>query len=364
MLILFIFLFLSSAASAQSIEVQPSIRVDTTDATQRELFTLWKNYLNSRPDSNYNNPYWSEADKQRYPSFDVAGGFIYHVVTGRVQMWKPHLISIEPFGDRYELRTAYLSLDTSYPEQHIWAVQRIHAVRENDAWKLSNPISAINASSTHRQLGNIEFIYRPDLAFDEVLARQTLALADSIVKTFDLTPLPKIEFYIGRNCGEMYEMIGLPLFLAAGGGVAYVENGQLFTSLGTPWYPHELVHVLFHEYKAVHGIISEGIATYLAGSSYEKPSYGESIVAARKSFVKGQTGLEVVLDNQWINGDRDLYYGTGGWLVEQILVKSGVEGLKRVMRAGKLSEQLRQALLKELNMTWEDLQARWKSCME
>lgn len=32
---------------------------------------LWKEYLDSYPDSLYNNPHWNEADKARYTSYDL-----------------------------------------------------------------------------------------------------------------------------------------------------------------------------------------------------------------------------------------------------------------------------------------------------
>src|SRR6478735_10599703 len=47
-----------------SVVINISGRVDTSESVQRDIYYLLKNYLESRPDSIYDNPYWNANEKK------------------------------------------------------------------------------------------------------------------------------------------------------------------------------------------------------------------------------------------------------------------------------------------------------------
>src|SRR3990172_4377767 len=63
----------------QSQHIVPSytVRVDTIQSEVREVLRLFEMYLNSRPDSLYDNPFWSDRDKSRHPDFYAARAWIF-----------------------------------------------------------------------------------------------------------------------------------------------------------------------------------------------------------------------------------------------------------------------------------------------
>lgn len=96
------------AAEAETIPVQFTVRVDTTNADVGAVFRLWRDYLRSRPDSVRANPFWSEAEQRQYVDFDLSRKWVYpepHLL----RYFVPRVLSIEPRGDKFEIRTLYLA---------------------------------------------------------------------------------------------------------------------------------------------------------------------------------------------------------------------------------------------------------------
>lgn len=354
---------LVGAAKAQPLKITHSGRVEQSleiyDRSEVDsVLKLWTNYLNSRPDSLYDNPYWSTSEKKRYKQFDAGGRSIYYNVTGRIRMWQPHVLSIEPIGEIYEIRTIYMSADTSMPEQQVWAIQRVESMRENGVWKLRTPVLKNVTSSV---IGNLKFIYLIDHKFDSTTARRTLRLIDSTQRAYQLSKIDTIEFFIGRTRGEMSEYQGISYALGTATGFANSADAQIYTSYGSEWYPHELAHVLFREFdNTIHPILREGIASFIGGGSQRMPSYEQTLHQAREDLGAdtGKTLIDII-DNPWVNRATNVYYATGAWLVQQVLSAGGVRALHSVFGNSKTTSQLRVAL-GAAGLSMDSLEKGWK----
>ncbi|TDE04210.1 hypothetical protein [Flavobacterium sandaracinum] len=57
---------ISFTSKAQTINPDISARVDTSKVVVKAVYQLYKNYLNSRPDSIYKNPNWKEEETEYY----------------------------------------------------------------------------------------------------------------------------------------------------------------------------------------------------------------------------------------------------------------------------------------------------------
>ena len=86
-LLLLVLIIFSCKAESQKIEsgetevlqktevktkMQISSRVDTTNIEVKEVLELYENYINSQPDSIYDNPYWNSEEKARFKDFDFS----------------------------------------------------------------------------------------------------------------------------------------------------------------------------------------------------------------------------------------------------------------------------------------------------
>ena len=83
-------------------------RVDTSKQNIKDIVTLWLNYLASKPDSIYDNPYWNEAEKKKYKDFDLTRKFIYQFPSRQLlNYYKPTILSIEKEGNNYSIRILF-----------------------------------------------------------------------------------------------------------------------------------------------------------------------------------------------------------------------------------------------------------------
>src|SRR5574341_40834 len=171
---------------AQQITPSMTVRVDTTKAEIREVLRLFENYLNSRPDSLYANPFWSEKDKSRRHDFYSARAWIYSS-KDILYAFPPRILSVEKEGQYYVIRTLYYQegLEGPYSGSNPWAVQRLYAGKENGEWRLFDPLYIITSQWPRRQIGKINYIYSPNHSFNQELAQKQADFIDSVTQIFN-----------------------------------------------------------------------------------------------------------------------------------------------------------------------------------
>jgi hypothetical protein len=125
-------------------------RVDTSKKEVREIVDLWTNYLNSQPDSIYDNPYWNEEEKKKYKNFDFSIKYMYQFPSQQLlNYFKPTILSIEKEGDNYNIRTLFEAegLKGYYQKSNPWCITKLYAIKEKNQWKLKNALSILLTSS-------------------------------------------------------------------------------------------------------------------------------------------------------------------------------------------------------------------------
>lgn len=105
------------------------------------------------------------------------------------------------------------------------------------------------------------------------------------------------------------------------------------------------------------GIINEGTATWLGGS------LGKSFRDVMKEYAAFLTAHPAItLDSVLTVGEHDL--GTrpaGAALVEMTYRHGGIAAVKALMAGGRTDAQLRAALEKGLEMSWPEIERRWRA---
>ena len=297
------------------------------------IFTLVKNYFNSKPDSLYDNPYWSRLEKQILPDFDLSRVLVYQFPSNTLlKIFKPLILSINKKDSVYEIRTALLSTGKNNFTQNPWTILLYRAVKEEGKWVLSNYLSSETKHWNSEKLGNITFHYPEDHIYSYDNANKSVSFCDSTTKQFGLEAV-EFDFYIARSADEMGRLLNCDFFFAGyTDGKSYSENKLVFSGIGSEWFPHEIVHVLFREYRNVHRLVDEGTATWIGGLP----------AGSLSDLIKKNTTLKNFSFNELLNfesGNLDFYI-TGGILCKYIFENYGLDGFKKMLVPVKTNDEL------------------------
>jgi hypothetical protein len=341
--------------------------VDTNDAEINGVYHLWKNYLNSRPDSIYDNPYWSTSEKMKYKDFDLTRRFLYGYATyggikyNILKHYIPMVLSIEKRGAMYEIRTAYINHDTTEwaKPSNPWAIQKVYCEKENTVWKLFSALKINTKNWKSQKYGQLSYYYSEEYEFNSDNAYKTVEFIKNINSKYKLNNSREIEFYISQNSDELAEIIGFDYLLGISEGLAYSDNFQVFSGIGSELYHHEIVHLLFNEYSDTHSILSEGLATYLGGTG--DISFGEALKNL-SLYLKNNDSIyiDMIVNNAFINGSVEVYYTTGAVICKMLEDMGGPELILKVMSKTKSKDDLFLELERAFDVKRNNLNKKWR----
>lgn len=155
-------------------------------------------------------------------------------------------------------------------------------------------------------------------------------------------PVKKMVYFSCKDAFELYDLRGFDcapnMFFGRNGGlVFYGGKGNyehlIYSANNNEYYPHELSHFYIDDYSTdnTSRIASEGIATYLGGSSTNEMTYDYHLKILKKylSNNKGQiTDLFPVDTMKMIDSDVSTLYSSGSLLAKMIFDAKGLEGWK------------------------------------
>ena len=316
-------------------------RVDIGNPEIKEIVALYSNYLSSKPDSIYNNPYWNEAEKRKYHDFDFTRRFIYQFPSEQLlNYYKPTILSIEKEGANYSIRTLFNAegLDGPYKKSNPWCITKLYAVKENNLWKLKNAFSIITQDWKRKTIGKINFIYPPEHTFNKHLANKANKFCDSIVSKFQLPDWKPFDFYITKSGDELGKLLGFDFFFTGyTSGMGINEKRILLSGLDSEWYPHEFVHLLL-ENKERHGMINEGFATLLGGAM-DKSFDERAKILAQELAKNDSISFDDILNKRW-GWQFAAYYTTGAIICKLVYEKAGIVGLIKLLDTAPENDHL------------------------
>ncbi|HRF99484.1 MAG: hypothetical protein U0W65_05040 [Bacteroidia bacterium] len=357
---LFIFLFVLSCGQAfsqkQTFDFTIHSRVDTTKQETKEIVAVWTNYLFSNPDSICDNPCWSEEDKKKYSDFDFTRKFIYQLPSKQLlNYYKPTILSVDKEGDNYAIRTLFNAegLEGDYNKSNPWCITKLYAIKENNKWKLKNPLSILTQTWKRKTVGKINFIYPPDHQFNEILGYKANDFCDSIALKFQLPDWKPFDFYVTKSGDELGKLLGFDFFYTGyTTGMVMNEERILFSGFDSEWYPHEFVHLVV-EIKKRHEMIDEGFATLLGGAG-EKTFY-ESAKYFAQQLAKNETvKFDDILNKKW-GWQFSAYYTTGAIVCKLIYDKNGITSVKKLLDTPPDNDVIKQTICKLLKIKTKDL---------
>lgn len=305
------------------------------DTAIAQVLDVWQRYLDSQPDSIYDNPYWNTAEKRRYRQFDLSSDLFYPNLYIAMSTYKPTVLSITSDGPYYKIRTLYSTVTEDTFADPL-EIQDVYAKRDGNEFKLYNSLGVKTQSWEHQTIGSITFIYPPYHKCDRGLAVKMSSFADSLARLADTLPI-QIDFYFANRLDELKRARGLDYVMGegnAGGseGQCWPEERIVFGAGANEWYPHEFVHAYFTKFH--NSYFNEGVATMLGGS--RGSSLGE-LIRHGDSLVRHNLGIrfDSLLLHPWqanLDYKTGADYLVGGLLVRMVYDKGGWTLVKQLSK--------------------------------
>ncbi len=325
-------------AQQSHINIYVSGGIDTANVEIAQVIRVWENYLNSNPDSTYDNPYWLTSEKKRYPKFDFLNtayfspSFYYFLPEK-----KATVMSVSEVENGYVIRTLFAT-QTYNGFSKPFCITQIVATKEEGHYTLCNFLPISTKSWQRETIGSITFVFPSNHRFNRKLAEQMNAFVDSLTTIWNLKPVPN-EFYLASDLSEIMKIRGFDFYIGEGnnrgpGGVADIENHIVFGAGQDEWYPHEFVHIYINPiFPYAHHYFLEGYAALLGGSK------GHELLWHMKrmnQYLKEhqEFNLNDLLAFWHFDNTTDPQYVFGGLLCKMALEKGGLTALKQLMSFG------------------------------
>lgn len=359
---LFLFASIQIYGQQSKIDVTIHARVDTTQKEIKEVAELWIAYLNSKPDSLYDNPHWNKAEKLKYKNFDFSIPYLYQFPSNQLlEYYKPTILSIEKEREYYRIRTIFAAdgLEGEYRKSNPWCITLLYAVNENGKWKLKNALPIITENWTRRPIGGITFIYPPNHTFNEDLATEASQFCNALTEEFLFSQWQPFDFYITDSGDELGKLLNFDFsFAGYTTGIGMNENRILLSGMGSEFYPHEFIHLIVPALDR-HGLIEEGFATWKGGQGGKTFEESAGILAHEIELNQTVTFTDV-LTKKW-GWQYAAFYTTGAIFCKVAYDKGGIDLVKKLLATPNDSKELIQTICSVFEIEENEIDSFWRT---
>ena len=338
-----------------------SARVDTTKTAKKEIYDLYVSYLNTDPDKAYHNPNWNPAEYDFYlkgqdGKLDRSAYFLYYGMDANTFFKKsnPFVLQIDSISSNlYKIKTLFAFED---PKKEVIGITTLHAKRDiNGDFKLQNTIGHITENWFSKEIEFIKFIASPNVEFDEGEALKAVEFCKEVAEMFDLEITPFTHF-ITSSTDELGTLYNFDYWLYGITGLSNLNLREVYTAHSNTNYPHEFVHILFPQREKGYApkIIKEGIATWLAGPSYDQ-TYKEAKAEVVIDLKKFDSVTFDKIYNQEIRNSHDsnILYVAGAILCE---LAYDIKGKEAIMQLYYTDEStVKETLEKIFELSYEEI---------
>ena len=360
----------ASLISAASLSAQAVPRVDLgwgvdtlaaawTDATWHPqsvaVLNSWRNYLLSDAHLQRPTQYWAADEQAIWPAYDLTAGIAYKGMPATV-------LDIRPVADStFLVRTLFSSVSQERIVRPV-ALTRVYAVREGGQWVFSNALLRHTKDWPRHSVGSFTFVVDPVLEFNSAQAASTAAFADSLAANLGVARPESVTFVVAPTPEALHETMGVDwTFAAQGHGYSIPWNNLILSGDSTfrEGNRHEVVHHVMApllEDVRPHPLVNEGVATWLGGS------VGRTYPQLQKEYSaylrqRPDITLAHILERR---SPDEGWYPAGALLVDLVHRRQGWDGVNLLLRSGRTDDDLRAALMKQLGLSWSEIEREWK----
>lgn len=327
-----------------SIDVYISGRVDTTNKDVGEIYTLFKTYLQTRPDSIRNNPYWNQQEQSKGYRGNIALFYtpLYNLGADPqtiFTIWKPFILTIEPqSNEKYLLRIALVKNEES-PDK-LLTILNLNAVLENGSWVLQNTIVDYTNNWNTKAYKYLKYQFSKDYLFNEELAEKSIRHCDSIAQILNVKNVDTFTYFICNNTDEMGKLFGYEYYyLNYTKGLTIKWRKEIYSSNNSEYYPHEFMHMIFNSVNSdsIGYLVEEGLACFLGEYGTEKYKTQISKLANDYLNQKPTYTFDNLLNNSASWNGYQTAYPVGSVLAEIVYEAKGYQGLRTLIESNTKS---------------------------
>ena len=347
--LLFVLCFVTLEAGAQESVSINAIDLDTNaDRNKKEIFNLWKSYLESVANEDTVLKEWNSIDKQQYvsPDFLSSEGFLSPGLYGLYKMgYLNKVLEIAPLLEdpaRYMIRSMfYAPLEN---DTYILAITRHIAAKEDDEYKLFNWTPYHTRNWIRKTVGRIHYIYYPEFEFDELNAEKANGLIDLFRDKLGTNIPDSITYYIAQNCDEIQKLKGFDYVITMGDNVCNVcgftdRVNHIIYAERTHGenYQHELTRLINPSFPNAHYYIIQGLAEYFNTSDGQLGITRKEIFKIMDQWLKEHPKEDVINEQSefhTMNNQVAPDYSIGMIICHSLYEKGGYKLLKEALIAG------------------------------
>lgn len=359
-----------SQIEGSKIKVQISSRVDTNKTNIRDIIDIYEKYLNSKPDSIYNNPYWNTVEKSQYKDFDLSRASMYQggmTATQLTSIFKPFIMSVEPIGEKYQIRILFSSneTDSQYIGSKVWCIQKLNVVKENGNWVLENLIVELSKRWETMKYGQVEYKFPMNYNFDIEQAKLSEKFCKDIIRRFNPDYKDSFKYYITNSIDDMGLIENFDYYFVGVTTGKTIEN-MILTSKGNEYYPHEFVHMLLPKNQNRGQVIEEGLAMFL-GSKTNSNNYNELLTKLNIDLTlnKEKINFKSVVSQEVRYNGYQTAYPAGAALCELVYDKLGDKGLIKLIHENTSDyKSIISSILKITGLSFDELVLKWNAVLK
>ena len=354
-------------------QITVSTQLELTNQRNRDIVTvnqLWTDYLQiGKPDSLYNNPYWNEADKQRYVSYDLLRSEGYYKLYSLAKYGdlRNLILSVTPVADGYDIRSMYY---WPGPTPYILAITHTIAKKdETGEFRLYNWLHHYSRDWKSKQVGKITYHYYPEYRFNKAKARRAAEFLDFLTDTFEIS-VDHLDIYISRGWSDTEKLKGYEYTVSSTvvndydlGGTTDTDNNIIYSnSTKGEFYEHEMMRLINQFYPNAHRLFLNGLSEYY---TEDKMMRGVSIKEHFRRFdeyLDAHPEIDLKeLDTFNAGNLAEVNYLLGLEIVDMTIDKGGYDLLKEAMKTVNTDDQMRDFIEKELGIAVEDINSTFRS---
>lgn len=331
-----------------------------------EINSLWENYLQSSPDSLYNNPCWNNADKLKYKSYDLLRSEGYLSLYGLAEYGelKNLVLSIKPIDSKYyDIHSMYYWGGFSeYP--NVLCTTHVLAYKEDDGhFVLGNWLDYYSKDWKTVKRDNITFHYQV-YKRDKSKIEKTIKFVEFLNKEYDVT-LDHLDIYISKGWRETQKLKGFGYDFGETaisstddlGATTDIDNKIIYsnTYMGE-FYPHEMMRFLRLRYKNVHPLITDGLSEYYSDTQVMRGKTFKELFQNLDMFLSAHPEIDLNQFDSFDSGNMtEKNYLIGMVIINLIESKCGHGGVIRALESIHTDEELIEFLDKNAGVKKEDI---------
>lgn len=333
-------------------EVTLNAGLDTTNIDRKEIISLWKDYLHSKPYEINNNPNWNEDDRKKYKSYDLlkSEGFLKPSIYAFQLDNK--ILSITKHDNYYIIKSAFI-----YKENlDIYAIVNVVAKMKDGKYFLTNFQPIFTQNWKTKTIGNITYHFFPEYTLNEENALKANSFLDEICRTFNLKK-NIINYYICKDCDDIFRVKGFDYVITMGNsnecGFYDSENKIVYaTQFAAENHKHELTHIINEYFPNANSLILTGLSAYFGEENAHKGKPLLFHIKRVNEYLKNHPEIDLNKPNDFWKLDEETnpQYVIGALICDIAIEKDGINMVKKILNNSKSDEDLLNFLEKEFKI--------------